>query len=166
MNEDYEYPYPSPELASEHPFITYEHERLTEDVMLDRAERFYEEMNQRRSIRMFSSDPVPQKLIETAVKTASTAPSGAHKQPWTFVATQDPEIKRKIRVAAEKEEEKNYLENRMNKEWQEALAPLGTDHHKEFIEVAPWSVTRFAQTGKLSKTTTLKKASEQLQDCS
>ena len=113
--------------------------------MLDRAEGFYEEMNQRRSIRMFSSDPVPQKLIETAVKTASTAPSGAHKQPWTFVATQDPEIKREIRIAAEKEEEKNYLENRMNKEWQEALAPLGTDHHKEFIEVAPWIVVLFEQ---------------------
>ena len=145
MNEDYEYPYPSPELAAEHPFITYEHERFTENVMLDRAERFYEEMNQRRSIRMFSSDPVPQKLIETAVKTASTAPSGAHKQPWTFVATQDPEIKREIRIAAEKEEEKNYLENRMNKEWQEALAPLGTDHHKEFIEVAPWIVVLFEQ---------------------
>jgi len=94
---------------------------------------------------MFSSDPVPQKLIETAVKTASTAPSGAHKQPWTFVATQDPEIKRKIRVAAEKEEEKNYLENRMNKEWQEALAPLGTDHHKEFLEIAPWIVVLFEQ---------------------
>ena len=145
MNEDYEYPSPSPELASEHPFITYEHERLTEDVMLDRSERFYEEMNRRRSIRMFSSDPVPQKLIETAVKTASTAPSGAHKQPWTFVATQDPEIKREIRVAAEKEEEKNYLENRMNKEWQEALAPLGTDHHKEFLEIAPWIVVLFEQ---------------------
>ena len=145
MNEDYEYPYPSPELAAEHPFITYEHERFTENVMLERAERFYEEMNQRRSIRMFSSDPVPQKLIETAVKTASTAPSGAHKQPWTFVATQDPEIKREIRIAAEKEEEKNYLENRMNKEWQEALAPLGTDHHKEFIEVAPWIVVLFEQ---------------------
>ena len=113
--------------------------------MLDRSERFYEEMNRRRSIRMFSSDPVPQKLIETAVKTASTAPSGAHKQPWTFVATQDPEIKRKIRVAAEKEEEKNYLENRMNKEWQEALAPLGTDHHKEFLEIAPWIVVLFEQ---------------------
>lgn len=113
--------------------------------MLDRSERFYEEMNRRRSIRMFSSDPVPQKLIETAVKTASTAPSGAHKQPWTFVATQDPEIKREIRVAAEKEEEKNYLENRMNKEWQEALAPLGTDHHKEFLEIAPWIVVLFEQ---------------------
>ena len=94
---------------------------------------------------MFSSDPVPQELIELAVKAASTAPSGAHKQPWTFVATQDPEIKRAIRDAAEQEEEINYLENRMNEEWQEALAPLGTDHHKEFLEVAPWLVVLFEQ---------------------
>ncbi len=145
MNEHYEYPYPSQELASQYPFTTYEYERLTEEVMLDRAESFYTEMNSRRSIRMFSSDPVPQELIELAVKTASTAPSGAHKQPWTFVATKDPEIKREIRVAAEKEEEINYVENRMNEEWQEALAPLGTDHHKEFIEVAPWIVVLFEQ---------------------
>ena len=106
---------------------------------------FYEQMERRRSVRMFSSDPVPKSLIETAVKTASTAPSGAHKQPWTFVATQNPEIKHAIRVAAEKEEEINYLENRMNKEWQEALAPLGTDHHKEFLEIAPWIVVLFEQ---------------------
>ena len=113
--------------------------------MLSRAKAFYDEMNSRRSVRMFSSDPVPQELIELAVKTASTAPSGAHKQPWTFVAIQDPEIKRAIRVAAEQEEEINYLENRMNEEWQEALAPLGTDHHKEFLEVAPWIVVLFEQ---------------------
>jgi len=145
MNEHYEYPYPSKKLESQYPFNVYEHERLTEEVMLSRAKAFYDEMNSRRSVRMFSSDPVPQELIELAVKTASTAPSGAHKQPWTFVAIQDPEIKRAIRVAAEQEEEINYLENRMNEEWQEALAPLGTDHHKEFLEVAPWIVVLFEQ---------------------
>ena len=112
---------------------------------MSRAETFYNEMNRRRSVRMFSSDHVPQELIELAVKAASTAPSGAHKQPWTFVATQDPEIKRAIRAAAEQEEEINYLENRMNEEWQKALAPLGTDHHKEFLEVAPWIVVLFEQ---------------------
>ena len=79
------------------------------------------------------------------MQTASTAPSGAHKQPWTFVATSDPVLKRKIRVAAEEEERVNYLENRMNEEWQEALAPIGTDHHKEFLEVAPWIVVLFEQ---------------------
>ena len=145
MKDHYEYPYPSPELESQYPFSVYEHERLTEEAMLDRAKAFYAEMNARRSVRMFSSDPVPQELIELAVKTASTAPSGAHKQPWTFVATQNPEIKREIRVAAEQEEKINYLENRMNEEWQEALAPLGTDHHKEFLEVAPWIVVLFEQ---------------------
>ncbi len=145
MSEHYKYPYPSKELESLYPFNVYEHERLNEEAMLNRAKTFYEEMNRRRSVRMFSSDPVPQELIELAVKAASTAPSGAHKQPWTFVATQDPEIKRAIRDAAEQEEEINYLENRMNEEWQEALAPLGTDHHKEFLEVAPWLVVLFEQ---------------------
>tara|TARA_E500000331_G_scaffold338744_1_gene368265 strand:+ start:361 stop:1074 length:714 start_codon:yes stop_codon:yes gene_type:complete len=145
MAEKYEHPYPSPELESQHPFVTYEHVRLTEEEMANRGADFYEELESRRSVRMFSSDPVPQELIELAVKAASTAPSGAHKQPWTFVATQNPEIKRAIRAAAEKEEEINYLENRMNEEWQKALAPLGTDHHKEFLEIAPWIVVLFEQ---------------------
>ena len=145
MNQRYENPYPSDQLDSQYPFSRYQYERLDEKNMLDRAKGFFNEMDKRRSIRMFSSEPVPQKLIELAVKTASTAPSGAHKQPWSFVATQDPEIKSAIRVAAEKEEKKNYLENRMNQEWQEALAPLGTDHHKEFLEIAPWIVVLFEQ---------------------
>lgn len=145
MAEKYEHPYPSPELESQHPFVTYEHVRLTEEEMANRGRDFLQEMESRRSVRMFSSDPVPQELIELAVKTASTAPSGDHKQPWTFVATQNPEIKRAIRAAAEKEEEINYLENRMNEEWQKALAPLGTDHHKEFLEIAPWIVVLFEQ---------------------
>ena len=102
-------------------------------------------MDRRRSVRLFSDTPVDESLIELAVQTASTAPSGAHKQPWMFVATSDPVLKRKIRVAAEEEERVNYLENRMNEEWQEALAPIGTDHHKEFLEVAPWIVVLFEQ---------------------
>jgi len=94
---------------------------------------------------MFSADPVPKRLIELAIETAGTAPSGAHKEPWTFVAISSTEIKRQIREAAEEEERVNYLENRMNEEWQEALAPLGTDHHKEFLEIAPWIVVLFEQ---------------------
>jgi len=96
-------------------------------------------------VRMFASDPVPQRLIELAIETAATAPSGAHKEPWTFVAISSSDIKRQIREAAEEEERVNYLENRMNNEWQEALAPLGTDHHKEFLEIAPWIVVLFEQ---------------------
>ena len=113
--------------------------------MVERAEAFFALMDGRRSPRMFSSDPVPKRLIELAVATASTAPSGAHKQPWRFVATRDPEVKRAIRAAAEEEERVNYLENRMNEEWQEALAPLGTDHHKEFLEIVPWIVVLFEE---------------------
>ena len=113
--------------------------------MLDRARRFHQQMESRRSVRMFSAEPVPQALIEEAIMTASTAPSVAHKQPWHFAVTNSPEVKRKIRLAAEEEERVNYLESRMNDEWQEALAPLGTDHHKEFLEIAPWIVVLFEE---------------------
>ena len=113
--------------------------------MVARATGFRDDLKQRRSVRMFASDPVPQRLIELAIETAATAPSGAHKEPWTFVAISSSDIKRQIREAAEEEERVNYLENRMNDEWQEALAPLGTDHHKEFLEIAPWIVVLFEQ---------------------
>lgn len=142
---EYEHPYPSAELAARHPFVPLDFERLDEPEMLRRAERFHDEMDRRRSVRMFSDEPVSRELIEAAIATASTAPSGAHKQPWTFVATDDPALKRAIRDAAEEEEKVNYLANRMNAEWQEALAPLGTDHHKEFLTIAPWIVVLFEQ---------------------
>lgn len=141
----YEFPYPSPELARTHPFVPLEHERIEPGEMLERAEAFRADLGRRRSVRMFSSDPVSQRLIELAIETAGTAPSGAHKQPWTFVAISNRDVKRRIREAAEEEERVNYLENRMNDEWQEALAPLGTDHHKEFLEIAPWIVVLFEQ---------------------
>lgn len=110
-----------------------------------RAETFYEEMNLRRSIRHFSAEPVARELIEAAIRTASTAPSGAHRQPWTFVATGDPEVKHRIRVAAEEEERVNYEGGRLPDHWREALEPLGTDWHKEFLEVVPWIVVLFEQ---------------------
>lgn len=141
----YEHPYPSESLANEHPFITYDYVDVAAHDAPDRGREFFELMDRRRSVRLFSDTPVDESLIELAVQTASTAPSGAHKQPWMFVATSDPVLKRKIRVAAEEEERVNYLENRMNEEWQEALAPIGTDHHKEFLEVAPWIVVLFEQ---------------------
>ncbi|MEM9747196.1 MAG: nitroreductase family protein [Actinomycetota bacterium] len=106
---------------------------------------FHDDLARRRSVRMISPEPVPLDVIDQAIATASTAPSGAHMQPWTWVVTGDPDVKRRIREAAEEEERQNYLDHRMNDEWQSALAPLGTDHHKEFLEVAPWIVVLFEQ---------------------
>lgn len=144
-SEWYLYPYPSPQLAADHPFVEHEMVRYDESEMRRRATTYHDELDQRRSVRMFAPDPVPRDLIETAIRTASTAPSGAHKQPWTFVATDDRGLKQQIRRAAEEEERINYLEHRINDEWREALAPIGTDHHKEFLEVAPWLVVLFEQ---------------------
>ena len=114
------------------------------DEMAARAASFFEEMDARRSVRDFSDRPVPRELIERAIATASTAPSGAHMQPWTFVAISDPDVKRRIREAAEVEEKTSY-DGRMSDEWLDALAPLGTDWRKPFLETAPWIVVLFAQ---------------------
>jgi iodotyrosine deiodinase len=109
-----------------------------------RAQAFYEEMDARRTVREFSPEPVPRRLIELAIRTASTAPSGAHQQPWTFVVVGEAGTKRHIRSAAEAEERRSY-ESRMSREWLEALAPLGTDWQKPFLESAPWLVVLFEQ---------------------
>ena len=112
--------------------------------MLERAESFYDLMKARRSVRIFSSDPVPKKLIEFAILTAGTAPSGAHMEPWTFVAIEGADLKAQIRAAAEAEEFETYS-RRLPDEWRGALAPLGTDHVKEHITDAPWLVVLFKQ---------------------
>ena len=101
-------------------------------------------MQRRRSVRHFSSEPVPFELIANAIETAGTAPSGAHQQPWTFVVVADPTIKREIRVAAEEEERRNY-DGRMSEEWLDALARLGTDWRKAHIEDAPYLLVVFEQ---------------------
>ena len=119
--------------------------------MLRRAEAFYDLMNQRRSVRFFADDPVPRACIEAAVRTACTAPSGAHKQPWTWVVVDRPSIKREIRLAAEEEERRNYLGGRMSPEWRAALHPLGTDWQKPFLEIAPYLVVCFAQSYGLTR---------------
>ena len=129
---------------SDHRFVPYEFERVPPERMLERARAFSEHMDARRSVREFSPDPVPRELIELAVRTASTAPSGAHRQPWTFVLVGDAQLKREIRVAAEREERVSY-ERRMSDEWVEALRPLGTDWRKPFLETVPWIVVVFAQ---------------------
>lgn len=125
--------------------IPYSLPRLDPAVQLERARAFYEEMDRRRSVRFFSDEPVPRELVELAVATASTAPSGAHKQPWTYVLTGDPAIKAQIREAAEEEERINYQEGRLPPHWREDLEPLGTDWHKPFLETAPWIVVLFEQ---------------------
>lgn len=120
-------------------------ERLPEDEMRRRASAFYQEMDRRRSVREFSPEPVPRVLIDDAIMTASTAPSGAHQQPWTWVVIGDAETKRRIREAAEREERINYEGGRMSAEWREALEPLGTTSDKRYLEVVPWIVVAFEQ---------------------
>ncbi len=119
--------------------IPYQIERLSEKEMILRSQNFYNKMNQRRSVRDFSSDPVPKEVIENIILTASTAPSGAHKQPWTFCVISNASLKSKLRALAEEEEKKSYS-GRMSDEWLEDLAPLGTNWEKEFIDVAPWII--------------------------
>lgn len=103
---------------------------------------FHDVLRRRRTVREFSDRPVPRAVIEGLVRVACTAPSGANKQPWRFVAVQDLALKRQIRLAAEREE-REFYQRRANAEWLADLAPLGTDEHKEFLEVAPWLVVVF-----------------------
>jgi iodotyrosine deiodinase len=116
----------------------------SDNAILRRAREFYEAMQRRRTIRDFSDRPVPREVIDYCIRAAGTAPSGANLQPWHFVAVSDPVIKREIRVAAEKEE-KEFYKHRAPKAWLEALAPLGTDSNKPFLETAPWLIAVFAQ---------------------
>jgi iodotyrosine deiodinase len=117
---------------------------LVDEQILQRAREFYEMMRRRRTIRDFSDRPVPREVIEYCIRAAATAPSGANLQPWHFVAISDPALKNQIRIAAEKEE-KEFYEHRAPKAWLEALAPLGTDSNKSFLEIAPWLIAVFAQ---------------------
>ncbi len=133
-----------PQDMKEYPMIPLQFERRAPALMLERAEQFAGEMERRRSVRHFSPEPVDAAVIEQVVRAAHSAPSGANKQPWTFVAVADPALKRAIREAAEQEESRNY-NGRMTPEWLEDLAPLGTTWRKEFLEIAPWLVVVFAR---------------------
>tara|TARA_B100001250_G_scaffold116427_1_gene98700 strand:+ start:1858 stop:2532 length:675 start_codon:yes stop_codon:yes gene_type:complete len=128
--------------AEEPGFIDLEFIEVESETMLSKARSFYEQMDRRRTTRHFSNREVPRELIELAIRTASTAPSGAHLQPWTFVAISNKELKGVIREEAEKEEARFYDE-RIPEEWEEVLAPLGTDHVKEHITEAPWVIVLF-----------------------
>lgn len=131
--------------------IPYEYERPSADQMSRAADHFFQLMNARRSIRDFSADPVPRQLIETAIRTASSAPSGAHRQPWKFVAISDPAIKQQIRRAAEEEEYESYEGGRMPDEWLAALEPFGTTWEKPFLETVPWIVVVFEELYKVDE---------------
>ena len=121
-----------------------EYSRPEPEQALARSLEFLELMRARRSVRQFSSEPVPRELIENAIVTAGTAPSGAHQQPWTFVVVADPEVKHRLREAAE-EEERRFYETRASEEWLEAVRPIGTDAVKTHITDAPYVIVVFEQ---------------------
>lgn len=123
-------------------FIPHHRPVLTDEELVNNAKSFYEQMKDRRTIRHFSNRDVPREVIEYILKTASSAPSGANKQPWSFAVISSPEMKHTIRVAAEKEEKQNYS-GRMSEAWLDDLRPLGTDENKPFLEDAPHLIAVF-----------------------
>ena len=125
-------------------FIPYDLPRLSAEEMIAKSKAFAEELETRRSVRVFSQEPIPLEAVRHCIDAAGTAPSGAHKQPWTFCLVTDPDLRKKIRKAAEEEEFKNY-HGRMSETWLEDLGPLGTDHVKPFIEEAPALIVVFKQ---------------------
>jgi nitroreductase len=124
------------------PHVRYYKETFDEAKMLQESGEYLEWIDQRRTVRDFSDKPVPKEVIDNILLAASTAPSGAHKQPWTFCVVSNPEIKTKIKEAAEQEELESY-KGRMSDEWLEALKPIGTDWHKPFLEIAPYLIIIF-----------------------
>src|SRR5579859_3971625 len=129
-------------IIENYPYIRYSKESYDMEETKKRTRDFFNWMDLRRTVRDFSDKAIPREVIDDIIRTASTAPSGAHKQPWTFCVIQNPEIKKAIREAAEKEEYESY-HNRMSEEWLEALKPLGTDWHKPFLEIAPSLIVVF-----------------------
>jgi nitroreductase len=126
----------------DYPFVPFSRPILSESELIYRSEKVYQEIDQRRSVRHFSDRDIPTEVIQNLIKTAGTAPSGAHKQPWHFVAIRSAELKQRIRELAEKEEKESY-NGRMTEEWLKDLAPLGTDWEKPFLTIAPWIIVAF-----------------------
>ena len=122
--------------------VLYDVKRKSQVDSLESSKAFYKWLDTRRSVREFSSKSVPKRVIENLIKSASTAPSGAHKQPWTFCAISNPLIKKKIRESAEIEEKENY-ESRMSDRWKQDLEPMATNMYKPFLEEAPWLIVVF-----------------------
>ena len=125
-------------------FIPYTPKRISIEESRAQLHALSQQLHSRRSVRHFSPDPVPRDVIATAIEAASTAPSGAHRQPWRFVAISDPATKRHIRIAAEAEERESY-EHRMSEEWLDAIRPMGTTWQKPYLETVPWLVVVFAE---------------------
>lgn len=124
--------------------IRYQRPQISPEQLLKNSEEFYQMMDQRRTVREFDTRPIPLEVMENIIKTASTAPSGAHKQPWTFCLISDPTLKKKIREAAEEEERISYG-GRMSDTWKADLKPLGTNWEKPFLEEAPYLIVVFKQ---------------------
>lgn len=125
-------------------FVPLDYDRVPIEHMRERAATFRDELSRRRTVREFAPDPVPREVIEACLTAAGSAPSGANRQPWHFVVVSDPAVKRRIRAAAEAEERAFYAE-RASAEWLEALAPLGTDADKPFLDTAPCLIAVFQQ---------------------
>lgn len=137
-------------------FVPLNFNELPEKEMLQRADDFYKEIRGRRTVREFSDRSVPREVIEKCLLAAGTAPNGANKQPWHFAVVSDPEIKKKIRIAAE-EEEHEFYNRRAPEDWLEDLRPFGTDEHKPFLEKAPYLIGIFAQSYHLDEDGTKEK---------
>mgnify|MGYP001612313679 CR=1 FL=1 len=131
-----------------YPQIPYSREKISRSEMLSRSQEYYAWMDTRRTVRDFSPEEIPDEVIDNIIMTASTAPSGAHKQPWNFCVVRNLELKKRIRVAAEKEEFESY-NNRMPDDWLKDLAPLGTDWKKPFLEIAPALIVVFKRSYEL-----------------
>ncbi|MBN8578248.1 MAG: nitroreductase family protein [Cytophagales bacterium] len=123
-------------------FERFQTKSFSETELLKRSKTYFEKINARRTVREFSDKPVPAAVIRNLIRAASSAPSGAHKQPWTFCVVKDLNLKKQIRIAAEKEERESY-ENRMSEEWLDAIKPLQTDWNKPFLETAPYLIIVF-----------------------
>ena len=123
--------------------------KYSDNQLVKNSEMFFEKMNSRRTVRTFSSEPIPIKVIKNAIKTASTAPSGANKQPWHFVLVQNLEVKKQIRIAAEKEE-KEFYSNKAPEDWLNDLKQFDTNEHKPFLEIAPYLIVVFEEKCKVN----------------
>lgn len=137
-------------LIDGYPFVSYSKETFSAPQMLQKSSEFYQWLNKRRTVRDFSDAPVPKEVVENILLAASTAPSGAHKQPWTFCVVSDAGIKKQIRLEAEKEEFDSY-NGRMPEEWLKDLRPLQTNWHKEFLETAPYLIIVFKKNYELNE---------------